>query len=174
MPTVAVAVKTGREGDVKHPRVVSFRMVLWRWLLVAGVAAEAVYAGIAVLPSILRGRAVFWDSWAVGGAALIALLVPGLWVYVFIWRVWVGPDALRGSDFWGRFVTMRWGSIRAVKPLDVPFLPVLRVYSTETRRVIWLPLFLVNYRRFAELVAEYAGADHPVTRAVWRRIEEDS
>jgi hypothetical protein len=73
---------------------------------------------------------------------------------------------------WGRFVTVSWRSVQAARPVNLLTLPYLRVFSDETRRVIWLPLFLVDYPRFAELVAEYAGKNHPVTREVWRRLEE--
>jgi hypothetical protein len=178
MPTADDAVKTGREGDVKDPRVVSFRMPLWRWLLVGIPAAQVGGVFFLVLLDVVfdQGRGLrtssFWSFYTAGAVAIVTLIVPALLAYVLVWRVWVGPATLRGSDFWGRFVTVSWRSVHAVRPLSVPFLPVLRVHSTETRRVIWLPLFLVNYRRFAELVAEYAGADHPVTRAVWQRIED--
>ena len=158
------------------PRVVAFRMTFWRWFVVTSVVAQLAYTALVVTSDTLSGRSSFvpavWQAWAAGVAGIVVLLVPGLWLYILIWRVWVGPRTLRAWDFWGRFVTVSWGSVRAARPLSVPFLPVLRVYSTETRRVIWLPLFLVNYRRFADLVAEYAGADHPVTRAVWRRVED--
>src|SRR5581483_1222609 len=86
--------------------------------------------------------------------------------------VWVGPDSLRASSLWGGFVNAPWASIRDARPCSFLALPYLRVYSTESRRVIWLPLFLADYRRFAELVTESAGADHPVARDV-RRIEEE-
>ena len=71
-------------------------------------------------------------------------------------------------------LTVSWGSIHAARTCRVFTLPYLRVYSGESRKVIWLPLFLADYRRFAELVAESAGDGHPVTREVWRRIEEDT
>ena len=161
---------------MKDPRVVAFRMAVWRWFVVASVAAQLAYTALVVVSDSLSGRPSFtapvWQTWAGGVVGIVVLLVPGLWLYVLVWRVWVGPDALRGWDFWGRFVTVPWGSIHTVKLLNFPLLPTARLYSTGTRRVIWLPLFLAGYSRFAELVAEYAGEDHPVTRAVWQRIEE--
>jgi hypothetical protein len=163
---------------VKDPRIVSFRMPLWRWLLVCVPAANVGYVVFLVLLDVVfdQGRGLrtttFWYFYTVGAAAIVILLIPPLLAYVLVWRVWVGPATLRGSDVWGRFATVMWRSVRDARPLNIPFLPVLRVYSTETRRVIWLPLFLADYRRFAELVAEYAGEDHPVTREVWRRLED--
>jgi hypothetical protein len=164
---------------VKDPHVVSFRMSLWRWLLAVGFAGQISYAVLFVLMEILvgGGRGLrstdFWAFYAAGAAMIAVLLAPALLAYVLIWKVRIGPASLRGSDFWGRFVTVTWTSVRAVQPFYLPLLPFLRVYSTETPRVIWLPLFLVNYRRFAELVAEYAGEDHPIAREVWQRLEED-
>lgn len=161
---------------MKDPRVVAFRMAVWRWFVVASVAAQLAYTALVVASDTLSGRSYLvpavWRAWAGGVVGIVVLLAPGLWLYVLVWRVWVGPNTLRGWDFWGRFVTVSWGSIRAVKILHFPLLPTARLYSTGTRRVIWLPLFLVDYRRFAELVAEYAGEDHPVTRAVRQRIED--
>jgi hypothetical protein len=167
-----------REGDVKDPRVVTFRMVFWRWLLVGWVTAQVFYAALFLLMEVgfAGGRGLrdpaYWAFYAAGAAAVTVLMVPALWLYVLIWRVWVGPDTLCASDVWGRFVTVPWASVRAARPFNLLTLPYLRVFSTETRRVMWLPLFLADYRRFAELVAEYAGADHPVTRAAWQRIED--
>ena len=159
---------------MKDPRVVAFRMPFWRWYLIANVAAQVLYAAVVAAPVLLGKRSPFGAMYLGGSAAISALMVPGILGYVLFWRVWVGPDVLRGSDFWGRFVTVTWPSIHAARPVNLPFLPIVRVYSTQTRRVIWLPLFLVDYARFAELVAEYAGEDHPVTREVWRRIETDT
>ena len=180
MPTAADTVKTGREDDGKDPRVVAFRMSYWRWLLIGGVAAQVLYAAMFVLMEVVfaGGRGLrdpgFWAFYAAGAAAVTVLLVPAMGLYVLIWRVRVGPDALRGSDVWGRFVTVPWASVRAVRPFTLLTLPYLRVYSTTTRRVMWLPLFLADYRRFAELVAAYAGEDHPVTREMGRMIDHDS
>jgi hypothetical protein len=163
---------------VKDPRVVAFRMVLWRWLLVGILAAQTgcvlFLASLDVVFDHGRGLRTtnFWYFYTAGAAAIVILIVPAMLAYVLVWRVWVGPDTLRGADFWGRFVTVAWGSVREVRSFNLLSLPFLRVYSTGTRRIIWLPLFLVDYRRFAELVAEYAGEGHPVTRAVWQRIED--
>lgn len=178
VPTAADTVEAGREGDVKDPRVVAFRMPVWRWLVAVGTVTHLAAAALTIVPDVLIGRVTFdeddWIPYASAAAGGTAALAVGMPAYVLVWRVWVGPDTLRGSDFWGRFVTVTWGSIRDVRPLHVPLLPVLRVYSTETRRVIWLPLFLVDFERFAGLVAGYAGEDHPVARAAWQRIEGDS
>jgi hypothetical protein len=165
---------------VEDPRVAAFQMSYWRWLLVGGVFAQVLYAVVFVLMEVgLTGSRSLRDPglWALYAAkAAIVTVALALWlvIQVMTWRVWVGPVTLCGSDAWGRFATVTWDSIRAVRPFNLLTLPYLRVYSTETRRVIWLPLFLTNYRRFAELVAEYAGADHPVTGVVWQRIEEHS
>ena len=45
---------------------------------------------------------------------------------------------------------MSWASIHRVSYMPVPLVPLARVYSTETRRVLWLPLFVNDFPRFAE------------------------
>ncbi|HVK16922.1 MAG TPA: hypothetical protein VM533_08225 [Fimbriiglobus sp.] len=163
---------------MENPRVVAFRMSYWRWLLVGNVFTQVLYAAVFVLLEVVitgrrgLGDPGFWSIYVAKAVAVTMALVLSLVIYVTTWQVWVGPDTLCGSNAWGWFVTVSWGSVHAVRPFNLLTLPYLRVYSDETRRVIWLPLFLVDYARFAELVAEYAGADHPVTRAVWRRIED--
>jgi hypothetical protein len=153
-------------------------MSYWRWLLVGSFATHVFFAAVFVLLEVVitgrrgLGDPSFWSVYTAKAVAVTMALALSLVIYVTTWQVWVGPDTLCGSNPWGWFVTVSWKSVRAVRPYYLLTLPYLRVYSTETRRVIWLPLFLVNYRRFAELVAEYAGEDHPVTRAVWHRIED--
>jgi hypothetical protein len=155
---------------------VGYRIQFWRLWLTATVLGQVFFAalvlGIDLVMRPVANTAGYLAANAFAAAAILPMLAGGLWIYVRVWQVWVGPATLCGSDVWGRFVTVSWRSIYVARTINVAGLPYLRVYSTETRRVIWLPLFLADYRRFAELVAEHAGEDHPVTREVWRRIED--
>lgn len=62
------------------------------------------------------------------------------------------------------------GEIVAVRPLNLPVFPTLRIFRADKRRPLWLPLGLADMRRFEELVHQYAGPTNPLTRAL---IEAD-
>lgn len=85
----------------------------------------------------------------------------------------MSPAGIRGSNAWGWPVTTGWASITRTSRVPVPVVPLARVYSTETRRVLWLPLFLNDFPKFAELVARYAGRSNPVTVEVMKRLSDE-
>jgi hypothetical protein len=143
----------------------------WRLFVAMSVAVYVILA-LLIGAHALTGGTVNAVPLLVGGLAGAVLLPAGTLVAVLAWPVRVGPECFRASDAWGLIRTVRWDAVRDARPISLAGLPYLRVYSNESRRVIWLPLFLADYRRFAELVAEYAGANHPVACEVRRRIED--
>jgi hypothetical protein len=60
-----------------------------------------------------------------------------------------------------------WDDIVAVRPMNFLFgLSFLRIFRADGRRPLWLPQFLVDGARFADLVRQFAGPTHPLTRAL--------
>ncbi len=150
-----------------------------RWLVIAMVFGQVLYAflltiGLALTmrqnPFVLPG---FWENYIYGSVAINIAFAVVLVPYVVIWTIRVSPTTLRGFNAWGVFATVSWDSIHTVKPWRVPFLPAVRVYSSETNLVIWLPLFLVNYPEFARRVVEYAGPEHPLTQPVLSQLDPE-
>jgi hypothetical protein len=155
----------------------AFRMPFWVMAVVGQVLAMVLTPLLVVVLEILNGNFGDPQMWIpiVGVTSATAVVMPPMMLaYVHYYKVWVSPDRLRASDFWGRFVTVDWESVTAAKPFNLAGIPYLRVFSDETSKVIWLPLLLVGYDRFAELVAEYAGPDHPVAVEVLSRLEADA
>jgi hypothetical protein len=155
----------------------AFRMPFWVMAVAGQVIAWVLTPLIVVTMETLQGHFGDRRMWeAVAGVSfVVAMVMPSAMLgYVHTWKVWVSPGHLRGSDVWGQFVTVDWDSVTAAKPFNLAGIPYLRVFSDESSKVIWLPLLLVGYDRFAELVAEYAGADHPVTLEVLSRLEADA
>ena len=154
-------------------------MPYWRWLIIALVLSQVLYAFLLTAGLVLvigqNPFAVpgFWENYVYGSVALNLVLAVALALYVAIWTVRICPTTLRGFNAWGVFTTVTWDSIHTVKPWRVPFLPAVRVYSSQTRCVIWLPLFLVNYPAFARRVAEYAGPQHPLTPFVRSQLDPE-
>ena len=155
----------------------TFRMPFWRWYLAALVVSQVLFAVLNILPALTIDPDRFPAGYYLatlpfGAAAFPVVLAPVMLLYVLVWTVRVAPAGLRASDMWGRFATVSWHSVTAVKPVPVPLLPYLRVYSSETPRVLWLPHFMWDYPRYAALVAEYAGGDHPIARELSRRLDD--
>lgn len=156
---------------------VTFRMPFWRWYLATVVLGQVLYAALNAVPVLLLPGRFDWSYYAtttaLGAAFIPAAMAPAMLLYVRAFPVRVGPHGLRGSNAWGLPVTVGWAAVGRVVHVPVPVVPLARVISTETRRVLWLPLFLNDFPRFAGLIARYAGDDHPVTAEVRKRLSDD-
>jgi hypothetical protein len=152
-------------------------MPFWRWYLASLVFSQVLFAVLNIVPALILepGRFhtdYYLHTFPLGAAAFPVVLAPLVALYVLCWPVRVAPAGLRAANAWGRFATIRWGSITAVKPVPVPLIPFARIFSTETQRVLWVPLFMRDYRHYATLVAESAGEEHPLARELLKRLEE--
>jgi hypothetical protein len=105
---------------------------------------------------------------------VVLLLVPGsmllTWFLLLpllsLFRVRVHELGVRGHDAYGRRAEAAWPLVQRVEPVDVAGLRYLRVVATGSARVLWLPLFVSERDAFDRLVAERAGAAHPLTLAL--------
>jgi hypothetical protein len=162
-------------GDVAGE--VKFRQPFWRWYLLAVVAGQVLFPLLNLIPAVTAPQTFGWAYFRATspfGAALIPVfMAPAMFFYVRAFPVRVSPKLLRGANAWGWPVSVSWRSIQRVKSYAVPGFPLARVFSTETHRVLWLPLFLNDFPRFAELVAQYAGDGHPLTIEVRKRITDE-
>jgi hypothetical protein len=60
--------------------------------------------------------------------------------------------------------TVRWDAIRDVCYAELQGYPFLALESTDTRWRLYVPLGIAERERFEQLVEEYAGPDHPISR----------
>jgi hypothetical protein len=119
-------------------------------LAVSGLIPGGVPVGLHLL--------VFALSAAVGSVAVT--------VAIRCYPVELTAGGLRGYDAYGLYRLARWGAITGVRPVRFLGLRYLRVYSTDTPRPRWLPLFLSDMPGFAAEAERLAGPDHPLVRAL--------
>jgi hypothetical protein len=152
--------------DMLGPKLGVFRAstrVLWR---LAGVLT------LLLLPMVVTRIVLRFDSvsWPRAAAALGSLLlVPPLVVgsvapFVWVYRVRVHEFGLRAFDAYGRFFSVRWGSMVAVRRLDLLTFPYLRVRTAQSGVELLIPLFLAEQAHFERLVSKCAGPLNPLTR----------
>jgi hypothetical protein len=160
---------------VNLPAATTFRMPFWRWYLASLVVSQVLYAVLNLIPAVLDPVGFGWQYYRrtmpIGMTLFPILLAPAMLLYVLLWPVRVAPAGLRASNAWGLFATVSWQSITAVKPVSIPLVPFARVFSTETRRVLWVPLFMRRFPQYVAAVAEYAGNDHPLARELQKRLQ---
>jgi hypothetical protein len=143
----------------------SFRMAflpMWRvateWSAGITVILIAVSGLIAGGVPIALHLAVFALAAAVGGV-VVALAIA-------LYRLELTSKGLHCGDAYGLYRVARWGAITRVRPVNFLGLRYLRVYSTDTPRPRWLPLFLSDMPGFAAEVERLAGPDHPLVLAL--------
>ena len=153
---------------------VSFRMS-FRWFFVV-VIVWAIPLGVIVgtslafilgalggttVPELALGAAVLGAT--VAGEVLAALLILPLLAY---YKVYVGPEGVRGFNFWGVYRFARWADFGDAAPINFLGLRFLRAHTAGSRVPLWLPLFLADWQGFCQSVRLYAGHDHPLAVAL--------
>ena len=98
-------------------------------------------------------------------------LFPLTAILVYCYRVAISPDFIWCLDLWSNLVPVSWGSIRAVRRLVIPGFPVYILESSEQKRWLFVPRFLIQYEEFVEKVEEYGGSNNPLYLAIWRSAE---
>ncbi len=77
-------------------------------------------------------------------------------------------EGLLCYDAYGLYRLAQWNAITGVRPVNFLGLRYLRVYSTDTTRPRWLPLFLSDMPRFADTAFTLAGPENPLVQALPR------
>jgi hypothetical protein len=152
--------------EMLGPKLGVFRAstgVLWR---LAGVLM-LVLLPMVVTRIVLRFDSLSWPraAAALGSLLLVPPLVFGLVApFVWLYRVRVHELGLRAFDAYGRFFSVRWGSMTAVSRMDLLALPYLRVYTAQAGVEVVIPLFLAEQADFERLVSKCAGPLNPLSR----------
>jgi hypothetical protein len=119
----------------------------------AGPAPTALVAGL--LAGIVAGE-----------VATFLLVLP----VVLYYTTGVGPEGIRGFNFWGIYRDALWEDFRSVSPINFLGLRFLRAHTARGWGPLWLPIFLTDWERFRDLVLEYAGPEHPFSRAICEEV----
>lgn len=92
-------------------------------------------------------------------AIVIALFFSSICIF---FPVYLRADGLKLPDDHGTQVAVRWDEIAKFRYFDFLGMKVLRIPVEGHPAALWLPLYLVQMRQFADLVAQHAGEDHPL------------
>src|SRR5205823_5702482 len=135
----AVKVAGGRRCVMDQP-VLSFRSsfwALWRWttsvvgtIVALGVSVAAYLNGVEIHLAVVPASFLF---------ALVNTLA--LAPFVDLYPVDVGADGLKCYDVFGQYHFAPWPTVKGVRPISVLGLRYLRVWSPDTPRPLWVPLF---------------------------------
>lgn len=110
-----------------------------------------------------------------GGLLAFGLSAPAAAILVAIacrfLRIPVNVDGLKLQDSYGIHHEVKWATIREVRPLNFFGLKHARIYTTETGRTLWLPLFLDNMPHFIELVTEHIDPANPLAIFLAERVD---
>jgi hypothetical protein len=152
--------------DVLGPKLGVFRAstgILWR---LAGVLM-LVLLPMVVSRIVMRFDSLSWRRVAavLGSLLLVPVLVFGLVApLVWVYRIRVHELGLRAYDAYGRFFSVRWGSMTDVRRVDLLTLPYLRVRTAQAGVELVIPLFLAEQAHFERLVSQCAGPLNPLSR----------
>jgi hypothetical protein len=82
------------------------------------------------------------------------------------YRVYVTPEGINCYDFFCFYHFARWDSIEEARPINLLGLKYLRVFSTDTSRPLWVPLFLSDMSGFRETIARHAEPNNPLLQSL--------
>ena len=136
-----------------------FRIRFLPVFLTTSIAANA----IILILDAREKSIIYLVTAALVSVALLALLSL---IAVSVLKVRVDDHGIRGHDSIGLPRRMAWDSIRTVRIFSCPGIPFYRLFSTEGRREMWLPGFLVNAPAFLEMVESLAGVDNPLSECL--------
>lgn len=96
----------------------------------------------------------------------VFVLAPVVAVISWFFKVFISPEGVRCYNFWGTYRTVEWADVARADRISMLGLKFILVHSRRRPDPLWLPRFLSNRAAFDQLVAQYAGVDHPLTQAM--------
>jgi hypothetical protein len=97
------------------------------------------------------------------------LVIAGLWLFTWVWRVNIFEGGIRGATDWGFRKTLAWSEINSVDRFPTalrlisPFQAILRIHHSNGPD-IWIYEPLIGQQEFREQVQRLAGENHPFSR----------
>jgi hypothetical protein len=167
--------RSAPEDDMQGP-VESFRIALWvplAWVLLVSVSLGVPLA--LVIVTIVIGlppatRIIYAVSFAVAVADIAGFI--GVCAVVAYFRIDVGPEGVRTYNTCCVWRTVAWADVRSVRRSGMPGLRSLKFDVPGARFSLAIPLCLSDLERFYQLVCQYAGAEHPLARALNEEMSE--
>ncbi len=139
----------------------TFRVSLLR-LSLAAAFFQCLFSALVILFILLAGRRVIWLY-----LALFAILPLLYWIFYGLrFRLIVSREGFNWTTLEGETLFARWDEIEGASRDRFPFLAAIGIELGNGRGRSFVLLVLSNPEEFRDALREYAGADHPLTRAV--------
>jgi hypothetical protein len=160
--------------SVMQGPVETFRIALWiplAWVLLVATSI-GVPVGLGIAFVMVGPRPPLQVLEAVCTAVAVGDVVGflGVCALVAYFKVSISPEGLRTYNSCFLFRTVCWADIRTTSRSGMPGLMSLKIGVPGARFSFYVPLCLYRLERFSLLVRQYAGAEHPLARALNEEI----
>jgi hypothetical protein len=127
--------------------------------------ASAEAAGVLTLLGFVLGIPMQVPQIVVTAAS--AILTSGLLAAPIVYYgVYVTREGIKCFDFFCVYHLARWESVQEARPINLLGLRYLRVFSRDTSRPLWVPLFLSDMCGFRESVSRHAEPNNPLLESL--------
>lgn len=83
-------------------------------------------------------------------------------IYIYFCKYSVNSSSIQGYNVWGKKISIQWGDIDRIKPLNFFGIKILKIYSSTSNLPIWFPLYINNMSKFIQLIQTYTNMNNPV------------
>ena len=127
----------------------------------------AIFGAVALSYFIQNGNVVLEGFQIAGSACFIigVIMLPVAMRLNHLGRVRIGPFGIEATDDRGTRRVIDWNKMESVAIVRNWGWRSIRV-RTSDGRTLWLPLYVSRPEEYGEVVEQYAGADHPLSRAL--------
>jgi hypothetical protein len=108
--------------------------------------------GLDVHPPAVAIASAFLVLYSLAVASMVSLLFPAAF----------SADGVFAHSSWGMRRFVSWKEITAARPFRVLNLRWLRLYTTRSRKVTWLPLFQAHKTEFQQEIQRFAPPGSPL------------
>ena len=111
---------------------------------------------------IWKGASLNWTAMLVGAGSIIpsSIIAGGIMNQLFPVRLTTA--GIHAHSIWGLPRFIRWQDIQSVRKFNLPFLPWLRLYSTDGSATVWLSMFPSSPAKFKLELQKLAPPGNPV------------
>ena len=124
--------------------------------------------GVGALPGFIRTGAVNTEGFMITGSACFfigVIMLPVSLRLNYRERVRIGPSGVEAMDERGTRRIVAWSTMETVAVVRHWGWRSIRVQLTDGRP-LWLPIYVSQPEEYRQVIEDYAGADHPLSRAL--------
>lgn len=140
----------------------TFKVSFWTVFVLFSVYAAILFAMLAP-PIFGRSHSRSQDAEGILIGSCIGLVCCGL-VCREVFKVIVSRTTIRAHNCWCLATSFDWQEIENWRPLNICGLRYVRLYSSQEKRVMWLPLYLSDMKGFKNAVTQFAPPENPLRR----------